>query len=59
MPLSPEFLDNPQVKDCCKREEHLAPHEVRPDLTVMRCAVCGCRHFELTVDPLVLKLRSA
>lgn len=38
-------------KDCCKQLENLVPHQERPDLMINICKVCGCRHFELTVDP--------
>lgn len=38
-------------KDCCRVPENLEPHQERPDLTITKCHVCGCRHFELTVDP--------
>ncbi len=38
------------VKECCKKPENLALHEKRDDLIVMKCKVCGCRHFELTMD---------
>ena len=34
--------------------ENLEPKQVRPDLLVNVCKVCGCRHFELTVEPIVL-----
>ena len=39
-------------KDCCKDEKNLGPvvHE-RSDLTYRRCEVCGCRHFELMIEP--------
>lgn len=47
------------VKPCCQVEENLsAPTEVKPDLIVRVCAVCGCRHFELTVDPLLLTIKA-
>lgn len=46
-----------QRKECCKQPENLKRHEERPDLVVNKCQVCGCRHFELTVDPGKLGLR--
>ena len=46
-------------KECCKQPENLKPYQVRPDLAVNKCQVCGCRHFELTVDPGKLGLRGA
>lgn len=48
------------VKPCCQDEKNLSePSVVKDDLTVRACTVCGCRHFELTVDPLHLNLRGA
>lgn len=46
------------VKPCCQDEKNLSesPVEMKADLTVRVCAVCGCRHFELTVDPLHLAI---
>ena len=38
-------------KDCCKDPENLELTQVNTDLLVNVCKVCGCRHFELTVDP--------
>ena len=39
-------------KDCCKDVANLEPEPSQhPDLAVVRCRVCGCRHFALTVDP--------
>jgi hypothetical protein len=42
-------------KDCCKLEAgNLCPTEKyngRADLVFRRCSVCGCRHFEATLDP--------
>ena len=39
-------------KDCCKKVENL---EVQPseklELTIRKCVVCGCRHFELSLEP--------
>ena len=38
---------------CCNQAENLRLHidAEKPDLSVMKCQVCGCRHFELSVDP--------
>lgn len=42
-------------KDCCKDEANLKAEATdRPDLTMKRCAVCHCRHFELAAEPGVL-----
>ena len=47
-------------KDCCKDPANLgAPLQERLDLEVRICQVCGCRHFELTVDPGRIGLRGA
>ena len=47
------------MKDCCKDEATLAllTSSTRPDLIVKLCLVCGCKHYELTVEPGVLGLR--
>lgn len=48
------------MNDCCKKTENLGqPKTIKEDLVVRVCSVCGNRHFELTVDPLVLNLRGA
>jgi hypothetical protein len=47
---------------CCADAANLSEpvvEEAREGLTVRTCAVCGRRHFELAVDPLVLSLREA
>ncbi len=41
-------------KECCKQEENLLPYDepnAPPDCEVKKCKVCGCRHFEATMDP--------
>jgi len=44
-------------KDCCRQEENLGPTiQERPDLSYKVCKVCGCRHFELSVDPGILNV---
>ena len=44
-------------KLCCRDEKNLAVIEVTPpDKVTKRCAVCNCRHFEVTVDPGVFGL---
>lgn len=51
------------VKDCCKNSENLYRRENDPEEgpgeTIWRCKVCGCRHFELKVDPLKLRIKGA
>ena len=44
-------------KECCQKVENLELRLYRPDLVINVCKVCGCRHFELTVDPGKLRLR--
>jgi hypothetical protein len=38
-------------KDCCKNPENLElqPSD-KPDLTIFKCRICQCRHFELSMD---------
>jgi hypothetical protein len=39
-------------KECCRDEENLGEVEQVDDSTTLRrCKVCGCRHFDMTVDP--------
>lgn len=49
------------MKPCCAIIEDRVPwetdEELPPDLVVTVCSTCGCRHFELTVDPGALGLR--
>lgn len=43
-------------KDCCRLESNLISEDTgKPDLFMKRCKVCLCRHFELNVDPIMLK----
>lgn len=39
-------------RECCKKEENLkiSPSD-KPELVIRKCVVCGCRHFELSLDP--------
>ena len=40
------------MNECCRDEKNLSETvQERKDLVYRRCGVCGCRHFELTVDP--------
>ena len=56
-----EFVQGDNRKECCKDPGNLyrRPNdpEERKDLIIMRCKVCECRHFELSVDPLELNLK--
>jgi hypothetical protein len=48
------------MNPCCENLENRSEPErdpERPDLTVTRCLVCGRRHFELEVDPLVVGVK--
>jgi len=38
-------------KECCKKEENLkiSPSN-KPELFIRKCVVCGCRHFELSLE---------
>lgn len=47
------------MNECCKDPKNLESYDeptapADENLVVTKCAVCGCRHFELTVDPLKL-----
>jgi len=46
------------VEACCEKPENRSePEQVKDDLIISRCRVCGRRHFELTVDPGELGLK--
>lgn len=54
------------VKDCCQRPENLRviTHQeagvgFNKDTVIKRCAVCQCRHFEMSVDPIPLGVAGA
>ena len=40
------------MKPCCEDAENreLVEAESREDVTVTRCKVCGCRHYEVEAD---------
>ena len=41
-----------EKKECCQKQENLELHKTDDsDLIFYKCKVCGCRHFELTVQP--------
>lgn len=45
---------------CCNTPANLIPQETnKPDLVMVKCQVCGCRHFTLNVDPLILGIAPA
>jgi len=39
------------MNECCQQKENLKVIEKTVDKEVKQCQVCGCRHFELSVDP--------
>lgn len=42
-------------KLCCAEETNMVMlPSGRPNLSIKRCLVCGCRHFEASVDPGVI-----
>jgi hypothetical protein len=45
-------------KECCQNPENLEvqPSE-KPELIIRKCSVCGCRHFELSMDPGIIGLK--
>ena len=45
------------MKPCCRDLGERVETQVRPDMVVSVCQVCGLRHFELTVDPGSLGLK--
>ncbi len=51
----------PKPNPCCNVEGNLVARKdmERPDLSVMVCRVCRCRHFELTVDTAKIVARGA
>lgn len=46
-----------EVKECCLNAINLQESRVTEDLVVQVCSECGCRHFELTVDPLKVGMK--
>jgi len=45
------MIQGDQRKECCQRLENLELQQNdKSDLRVMKCKICGCRHFELSVD---------
>ena len=47
---------------CCNQAENLRPHTEAgmldgSNVTAVKCQVCGCRHFELSVDPCEIVVR--
>lgn len=54
------------MNECCSQPENrregagprgLPDGEPAADVVVTHCVVCGCRHFEVAVDPLELGLK--
>lgn len=48
-------------KECCSNEENLGPEErlpdAGPDEVYRRCKVCKCRHFTVSIDPMVIGIK--
>jgi hypothetical protein len=39
------------AKECCQKPENLKEeYDPRPEFKVFVCQICGCRHYELTVE---------
>lgn len=38
-------------KDCCKDVKNLEYFEFEPGSSCYRCKRCGCRHFNMDVEP--------
>ena len=55
----PSVIKSGTPKECCETADNLVESLLRDDLTVHVCKVCGCRHFEMQVDPGSLGLRGA
>lgn len=51
------------MKECCKNPDNLYRREndpeEQPGVTINRCKVCGCRHFEMEAEPGVIGLKGA
>jgi hypothetical protein len=45
--------------ECCNDPEQREEKRLGDSVVVSVCKVCGCRHFELAVDPGSLGLRGA
>lgn len=43
--------DSKDIKDCCQDVGQSVRERLSEDLEVRKCRVCGCRHFELSIDP--------
>jgi hypothetical protein len=48
------------IKECCKQTANLedVPDD-RPNITVLRCTVCGCKHITMIAEPGVVGVRGA
>lgn len=42
------------MKECCQNPDNLKVVEQADNKVVRQCAVCGCRHIEVGLDPGVL-----
>ena len=39
------------IKECCKKTENLVVVERRGSLTIRKCTVCECKHYEHIAEP--------
>jgi len=46
-------------KECCKQPANRVVIERRPSVIVEQCQACQCKHYEFTVDPIVLGVDGA
>lgn len=47
------------MRECCEQKDNREVIEQRGDLLVERCKVCGAKHHELSVDPIVVGVKGA
>lgn len=45
------------MNECCQKSDNLEKQPSdKPELRILKCKICGCRHFELSVDPGIIGL---
>jgi len=44
-------------KPCCADDTNLRVISSNMSMTVRKCAICGCRHFEATLLPANMKVK--
>lgn len=47
------------MKPCCEKPDNREVVEQTEDHKVERCKVCGAKHYELSVDPIILGVEAA